>query len=65
MQYNDGVLLAYLQNGHLQISELPLGETQVSIGVSDNPKDRRNSGYSIKAARERRIEIVSVLVEFN
>ena len=65
MQYNDGVLLAYLQNGHLQISELPLGETQVSIGVSDNPKDRRNSVYSIKAARERRIEIVSVFVEFN
>ena len=65
MQYNDGALLAYVQNGHLLISELPLGETQVSIGVSDNPKDRRNSVYSIKAARERRIEIVSVLVEFN
>ncbi len=48
MQYNDGALLAYLQNGYLQISELPLGETQVSIGVSDNPKDRRNSVYSIK-----------------
>ena len=64
-QYQNGILLPYLQNGKLLISELPLGETQVSIGVSDNPNDRRNSVYSIKAARERRIEIVSVQVEIN
>ena len=64
-QYNEGVLIPFLQNGQLILTELPLGETQVSIGVSDNPNDRRNSVYSIKAARERRIEIVSILVEFN
>lgn len=64
-QYNEGVLLPYIQNGQLVLSELPLGETQVSIGVSDNPNDRRNSVYSIKAARERRIEIVSISVELN
>ncbi|MDG1916526.1 MAG: hypothetical protein P8I29_01780 [Flavobacteriales bacterium] len=64
-QFNSGVLIPYLQNDQLVLTELPLGETQVSIGVSDNPNDRRNSVYSIKAAQERRIEIVSVLVEFN
>lgn len=64
-EYNSGVLLDYIDSGQLKIRELPLGETQVKIGVSDNPLDRRNSVYSIKAAKERRIEILSILVEIN
>jgi len=62
--YNNGVLLPYLEEGQLSVVELPLGETQVNMEVSDNPNDRRNSVYSIKAARERRIEIQSISVEF-
>ncbi|MGC6470533.1 MAG: tetratricopeptide repeat protein [Flavobacteriales bacterium] len=62
--YNDSSLSPFMSNGQLSISELPLGETQVDMDVSDNPNDRRNSVYSIKAARERRIEIQSILVEF-
>lgn len=62
--YNDSSLSSYMLNGQLSISELPMGETQVDMDVSDNPNDRRNSVYSIKAARERRIEIQSILVEF-
>lgn len=62
--YKDGVLLPYLESGKLKLVELPLGETQVNMEVSDNPNDRRNSVYSIKAARERRIEIQSISVEF-
>jgi hypothetical protein len=62
--YNEGVLLPYLDSGALSLVELPLGETQVNMEVSDNPNDRRNSVYSIKASRERRIEIQSISVEF-
>ena len=62
--FSDSSLYTYLQNGQLQIYELPLGETQVDMDVSDNPNDKRNSIYSIKASRERRIEIQSIAVEF-
>ena len=62
--YKEGVLLPYFESGKLSLVELPLGETQVNMEVSDNPNDRRNSVYSIKAARERRIEIQSISVEF-
>lgn len=62
--FNDSSLYPFLQKEQLRISELPLGETQVDTTVSDNPNDKRNSVYSIKAARERRIEIQSISVEF-
>jgi hypothetical protein len=65
INYKDGILQDYIKNGQLKITELPLGETQVTRGVSDNPFDRRNSVYSIKAARERRIEILSISLEIN
>ena len=56
-------LAPYLNSEQLTIKELPFGETQVQKGVSDNPNDRRQSVYSIAAARERRIEIQSISVE--
>lgn len=61
--YQNGILAPYLKSGQLTIKELPFGETQVQKGVSDNPNDRRQSVYSIAAARERRIEIQSISVE--
>ena len=62
--YQNGIFLPYLNNGQLKITELPFGESQVKLGVSDNPNDRRQSVYSISAARERRIEIQSISIEF-
>ena len=62
--YQNGIFLPYLKNGQLKITELPFGESQVQLGVSDNPNDRRQSVYSISAARERRIEIQSISIEF-
>ena len=62
--YKNGVLLPYFKNGQLKINELPMGETKASIEVSDNPNDRRQSVYSINAARERRIDIQSISVNF-
>ena len=62
--YQNGIFLPYIKNGQLKITELPFGESQVQLGVSDNPNDRRHSVYSISAARERRIEIQSISIEF-
>mgnify|MGYP000551021248 FL=1 len=64
MDYNYGVFQQFIENGKFKITELTFGESQVQLGVSDNPNDRRLSVYSIAAARERRIEIQSISVEF-
>ena len=45
--------------GRLIIQAEPVGEALSAPFVSDNPNDTRNSVYSISAARERRIQIVS------
>jgi hypothetical protein len=62
-EYKNGLLKPYIEQGRLQLVELPFGETMVQTGVSDNPNDRRQSVYSISAARERRIEIQSISIE--
>ena len=64
MGYNSGIFQKFIDRGQFKITELPFGESQVQLGVSDNPNDRRLSVYSIAAARERRIEIQSISVEF-
>lgn len=58
--YNDGVLLKYIENGQLKITELSYGETLAPDNVVDRLYDRRNSVYSPEASRERRVEIVEI-----
>ncbi len=63
--YESGSLLPYLDGtaengGRLLITEVAFGEYAAEDFVSDNPNDRANAIYSIAAARERKIEIVSV-----
>ena len=48
------------EEGSLRIVEVPYGEYRADQEVSDNPNDKSNAIYSIYAARERKIEIVSV-----
>ncbi|MPM31265.1 hypothetical protein SDC9_77820 [bioreactor metagenome] len=50
--------------GRLIIQAEPVGEALSDPYVSDNPNDTRNSVYSISAARERRIQIVSYESDF-
>ncbi len=50
--------------GRLIINAEPVGEALSDPFVSDNPNDSRNSIYSIAAARERRIQIVSYESDF-
>lgn len=50
--------------GRLIIQAEPVGEALSDPFVSDNPNDTRNSVFSISAARERRIQIVSYESDF-
>ena len=62
--YNRGTLLPFFNDSGevgrmLEINKIPFGEYVADKVVSDNPNER-NAIYSIAAARERKIEIVSV-----
>ena len=62
--YERGILLPYFNasaesGGTLEINKIPFGEYVASAVVSDNPNER-NAIFSIAAAQERKIEIVSV-----
>ncbi len=60
--FGDGSLQTFLRDGRLKISELSFGETTAKSGISDKLSDERNSIYHPNAARERRVEIVEVVI---
>lgn len=61
-EYQNGIFLPYIKgeikNSRLELLDAPIGKTEASPLVSDNPNDKRNSIYSRAAALERRIQIV-------
>lgn len=59
--YRNGIFHPYILNASLKIKEIPFGESQASLDVSDSIEDTRNSIYSLKAAYERRVEILEIL----
>lgn len=64
-QYEDGKLQPFLNNT-LIIKELPFGDSSASqIKENLNVYDTRESVYSIKAAMDRRIEIVGATVKID
>ena len=58
--YEGKVFSAYLENGNLQIIELPFGENNADNSVSDNANDKQKSIFSLAAMLERKIEIIDV-----
>ncbi len=63
----NGMLFPYLDShdttdARLYIYQEPMGEISQE-GISDNPKDKRNSVYSLSAARARKIVITDILLE--
>jgi len=52
------VIKKYMSSGQLKILELSFGKDKAPIDVTGDLKDERNSIYSVRAARERRVEIV-------
>jgi len=64
-EYKNGVFVKYLNSsasngGALLVEYSPYGEYTADQQISDNPNDKKKSVYSIKAAKERRVEIQSV-----
>jgi outer membrane protein OmpA-like peptidoglycan-associated protein len=59
-EFNGGVLRPYLISKVLNIRVLPFGEEKSDKAVSDSPKDRRQSVYSVGAMKERKIEIKEI-----
>lgn len=67
-EYKGGVFIPYLidsasNGGHLKIIKIPFGEYKANKYLSDNLNDKKNSVYSIAAALDRNIEIVSLSLE--
>jgi len=61
--YNNGSFIKYIENGKLKINKIAFGESQSSGNVSDNIFDKRNSIYSPRAARSRKITIEAIEIK--
>ena len=59
----NGIFKPYIAAGKLIFENTPLGEETAPAGISDDPEDVEHSIYDPGAALERRVQIVSVLVE--
>lgn len=59
-RYKGGVFAPFVKTGQLKVTTVPYGESASAQGVSDNPKDKRQSIFSVEASRERRAEILEV-----
>mgnify|MGYP001253131739 CR=1 FL=1 len=65
-EYHGGVFLPYLNEtasngGALLVEYSPYGENTADQQISDNPSDKKKSVYSIRAAKERRVEMKKVI----
>ncbi|HMP30748.1 MAG TPA: hypothetical protein PKD85_14175, partial [Saprospiraceae bacterium] len=60
MAYNGGVLQPYFKSNQLIVNQISFGEELAPSDISDNINDRRGSVYSIKASKQRKVEIISI-----
>lgn len=63
IDYNDGVLNKYINNSQLEIKLKSFGKTTAPSDVISDLSDERNSIYSYKASKERRVEIIGINIE--
>ena len=59
-QWESGALLPFLRTGQLRIRQEPLGERQAPAGISDSPRNRRESEFGLRASRERKVRIIDI-----
>jgi hypothetical protein len=65
-KYQNGLFRDYITKGQLRIRVEPNGEDKATYGASDDFKNKKKSIYSLRAMKERRIEIQEVeRFEFN
>ncbi|MEM1120120.1 MAG: hypothetical protein AAGJ18_06695, partial [Bacteroidota bacterium] len=58
--YRNNAMRQYVDSGALEIELVPHGESKAPKGISDNPRDRQSSVYSLDASRQRKVEIIEV-----
>ena len=59
-KYQNGLFRDYITKGQLRIRVEPNGEDKTTYGASDDFKNKKKSIYSLRAMKERRIEIQEV-----
>ncbi len=59
--YDNGVLIKYVSNGSLKLTDVSFGDKKANPNVVADLNDRRNSVYNLDAARERRVEIIKLI----
>ncbi|MFN8278245.1 MAG: hypothetical protein U0T84_12245 [Chitinophagales bacterium] len=59
-QYRNGVFMPFIRSGALVLRNESLGEEKAEKNISDQREDTRNSVYNPAAAKERKVEIISV-----
>lgn len=59
-KYQNGLFREYITKGQLRIRVEPNGEDKATYGASDDFKNKKKSIYSLRAMKERRIEIQEV-----
>ena len=55
LNWENGALKPYLSSGNLRFVDQAFGDREAPAGISDSPTNRRESVYSVRAARERRV----------
>jgi tetratricopeptide (TPR) repeat protein len=55
--YKNGLLSKYITSDKIKFVDLPIGETEIPSGVSDDLNDPRNSIYSPEASAQRKVHI--------
>lgn len=59
-KYGGDRLQEFIDQKKLLVIEKSFGESEAGEDVSDDPNDDRNAVYSVKASRERRVEIIDI-----
>ena len=59
-EYSDLSLSKYISDSKLIINELPLGESESFLSVSDDPEDIKKSILSIEAILSRKVTILNM-----
>ncbi len=64
-KYKGGIFLQYLKSGALVITDVSYGESLAPKDISDSLKDEKHSIYSVRASKERRVEVIQIDTDLN
>lgn len=60
LAFQNGVFKPYFKNHQLILNQISYGEELAPADVSDNLQDQKGSIYSVKASKQRKVELISV-----